>query len=52
MEWVLIFAFYWWLAVAVFIVGVIFRSSHKKPEARPVDVKSSFQYGRAVTKKF
>ena len=47
------FAFFWWLAVAVFIVSVIFRnSSHKKPETRPVDVKSSSQYGRVVTKKF
>ena len=52
MEWVLNFAFYWWLAVAAFIVTVIVRNSHKKPEVRPVAVKSSSQYGRLMTKKF
>ncbi len=52
MEWVLSFAFCWWLVVATFIVTVIFRTSYKKPEIRPVVAKSSSGNGTILVKRF
>jgi len=52
MEWVLYFAFCWWLVAAVFIVNVIFRTSHKKPETRSIAVKPSTEYERMQVKRF
>lgn len=52
MEWVLHFAFYWWLIVATFIVTVIFRTSNKKPETKSVVLKSSSEYESMQIKKF
>ncbi len=52
MEWVLFFAFCWWLVAAVFIVTVIFRTSYRKPETRSIVVKSSSKYESMQVKRF
>jgi hypothetical protein len=52
MEWVLFFAFCWWLVAAVFIVTVIFRTSYRKPETRSMVVKSSSVFERMQLKRF
>jgi hypothetical protein len=51
MEWVMNFAFYWWLAVAAIIVRAIVRASREKSEVRPVFINSTTQSARRVGKK-
>ena len=52
MEWVMNFAFYWWLVVATIIVTAIVRAAREKPEVRPVIIKSAAKSTRVVGKRF